>query len=577
MNATQPIILNEELRKSTGSHYTPTILADFVAKKIIREWYQSNNTTLSSVKILDPAVGDGELLYSMLDTFGKDVDVEVSGFDTNYEATELAQLRLCQDFPQTLIDLRHDDFLDFVLEKFGTGNNGDLFAQINTEPKFDIVIANPPYVRTQVLGAQKSQKLAKQFGLSGRVDLYHAFILGIAEVMEPGGILGIIVSNRFMTTKSGVGVRTNICDLFDILHIWDLGDTRLFEAAVLPAVLLLKRKDGHCNNSKSKFTSIYSTHETSPFQKCETVIDALDEDGLVGIGSGEIFVVQQGELDFGNSPREVWRISTEDSKKWLNTVAEHTYCEFGDVGKIRVGVKTTADKVFIRKDWEDVPNKQAPELLRPLTTHHVARRFRGLDTDRQILYPHCVIDGKRSAVNLDEYPNSKSYLEEHYALLESRKYVIEAGRNWYEVWVPQDPGAWKFPKIVFRDISEKPTFWMDQKGTVVNGDCYWLPCENIENMDMFWLALAIGNSTFIEEFYDRRFNNKLYAGRRRFITQYVEKFPLPSPTDNIGKKIIKVTKELYEMIPSKKTENVELELDALVWQAFGFLDKKIIG
>lgn len=40
----------------------------------------------------------------------------------------------------------------------------------------DIVIANPPYVRTQVLGTAKAKQLARDFNLTGRVDLYYPFL-----------------------------------------------------------------------------------------------------------------------------------------------------------------------------------------------------------------------------------------------------------------------------------------------------------------------------------------------------------------------------------------------------------------
>ena len=63
--------------------------------------------------------------------------------------------------------------------------------------QFDAVIANPPYVRTQVLGAATAQELARRFRLTGRVDLYHAFAKAIANVLKPGGILGLLTSNRF--------------------------------------------------------------------------------------------------------------------------------------------------------------------------------------------------------------------------------------------------------------------------------------------------------------------------------------------------------------------------------------------
>ena len=56
------------------------------------------------------------------------------------------------------------------------------------------------------------------------------------------GAAGVIVSNRFMSTRSGEAVRHALSDRFNVAHIWDFGDTKLFGAAVLPAVLLLAGK-----------------------------------------------------------------------------------------------------------------------------------------------------------------------------------------------------------------------------------------------------------------------------------------------------------------------------------------------
>ena len=75
------------------------------------------------------------------------------------------------------------------------------------------------------------------------------------------------------------------------------------------------------------------------------------------------------------------------------------------------------------------------------------------------------------AVDLSLYPRSAAYLESHRGTLEGRTYVTESGRKWFEIWVPQDPSAWDRPKLVFRDITHSPTFWVDLAGSVVNGDC----------------------------------------------------------------------------------------------------------
>jgi hypothetical protein len=350
-------------------------------------------------------------------------------------------------------------------------------------------------------------------------------------------------------------------------HAWDLGDTKLFGAAVLPAVLLVEGKNGHSQTAPA-FSTIYETTNQANDEASDP-IEALSKEGFIKIDDGRRFHVQHGKLHTNDTPDGVWRIATEAVDAWLAKVGSHTWGTFRDIGKIRVGVKTCADKVFIRKDWDDMTPEDCPELLKPLATHHIAHCFRPLVSDQkaQILYPHEVVHGRRCAVSLENYPRSQAYLEKNRATLEGRRYVIEAGREWYEIWVPQDPDAWDHPKLVFRDISEEPTFWIDLAGSVVNGDCYWLICENTDQADLLWLACAVGNSTFIEEYYDLRFNNKLYAGRRRFITQYVEKFPLPDPYSCLGQKIITMAKQVYECSPSPEAEQLEKELDALVWDA----------
>ena len=174
---------------------------------------------------------------------------------------------------------------------------------------------------------------------------------------------------------------------------------------------------------------------------------------------------------------------------------------FSDIGKIRVGIKTTADHVFIGNDWTG--DRADLELLQPLITHRdagqiVSRKNAGW----KVLYTHTIENGKKVAIDLEKYPKSKSYLETHYEQLSGRKYVQKAHRNWYEIWVPQNPASWKNRKIVFRDISEKPEFWLDESGAIVNGDCYWIDIDDSVFEETIYLALAVANSTFIEKYYD---------------------------------------------------------------------------
>jgi adenine-specific DNA-methyltransferase len=544
--------------KASGATYTPVMLAEFVARKIVERAAFAGKKTL---RVLDPAVGDGQLILSLLDAVKArtSAQIEVYGFDTDATALDTAARRIRAEHPAVVTSLVKRNFLDFALEQ--QPYKLSLFAAAPKE-RFDLIIANPPYVRTQIMGADQAQQLAQAFGLAGRVDLYQAFLLGMADVLHGDGVAGMIVSNRFMTIKGGAVLRTALSKRFSLQHIWDLGDTKLFSAAVLPVVIVAKGVSGDADPKSPSFSSIYEVRDAAELN-AKDPIEALEHSGVVEVGDGRKFSVKHGTLDQTGGASAVWRIATDQGDQWLETVRRHTWKEFGGIGRVRVGVKTCADSIFIRHDWESAFADDRPELLRPLITHHSAGRFRAISPKktRAILYPHEVLEGRRQAIDLDLHPHSKTYLEKHRATLEGRRYVIEGGRRWYEIWVPQDPSAWSPAKLVFRDISERPTFWIDLDGSVVNGDCYWLVLNKTESLDWLWLAVAVANSTFAEAFYDRCFNNKLYSGRRRFITQYVERFPLPDPTTRQSQEIVTIAKAIYDANHASMVEEMENRLD----------------
>jgi len=92
-------------------------------------------------------------------------------------------------------------------------------------------------------------------------------------------------------------------------------------------------------------------------------MSAALHEGIVAVDDGRRFEVRHGELDSRGPLQGVWRIATQAGDAWLATVQEHAWGTFRDIGKIQVGVKTCADRVFIRDDWQGLPPRMQPELL----------------------------------------------------------------------------------------------------------------------------------------------------------------------------------------------------------------------
>src|SRR5690349_10196890 len=93
--------------KAGGATYTPAALAGFVADQIV----EVAELSASPLRILDPAVGHGELLHSLLTRLPPGVDVEVFGFETDAAALAVARQRLSASHPTATLRLSTGSFL----------------------------------------------------------------------------------------------------------------------------------------------------------------------------------------------------------------------------------------------------------------------------------------------------------------------------------------------------------------------------------------------------------------------------------------------------------------------------------
>ena len=152
--------------KATGCHYTPEGLAAFLARRALAAC-----ASAGPLSVLDPSCGDGNLLVAVAEEAGaaRAGQISLVGLEQDALAVASAQIRLSR-LRHVKSDVRHGDFLE--LAPHATDHQSELFASPRLLPHdFDLIIANPPYVRTQVLGAEEAQRLSVARGLSGRVDL----------------------------------------------------------------------------------------------------------------------------------------------------------------------------------------------------------------------------------------------------------------------------------------------------------------------------------------------------------------------------------------------------------------------
>jgi len=265
-------------------------------------------------------------------------------------------------------------------------------------------------------------------------------------------------------------------------------------------------------------------------------------------------------------------MTNSDENEWIEQINNNSTFRIGDKFKVRVGVKSCADNVFIKQSWDKESIIPEDKLFKKLISQENIQRWCFTsENDLKILYPHYSSDGKRLVIDLEDYPNARSYFEYHKEQLTGRKYLIEAGRKWFEMWVPQNPEFWALPKLVFPDISVDARFYYDKNDSVVNGNCYWIVAQTEQEKELLFLIQGVANSNLMAQYHDLCFNNKLYSGRRRYFSQYIEKYPIPDPRKQISIQIIETVKEMNELSALKQdVADLECELNNLVNKSFGF-------
>lgn len=545
-------------KKKDGATFTSDGLASFLVSRLF-EYINNKDERLA---VSDPACGNGALLLALSKVLAKNhINFVVFGSDKNESSVNATTELLNNTFPSISVNIETKDFIEKPVS--------NIF--VNKSKQIDIIIANPPYVRTQILGSEYAQKIAKLYNLSGRVDLYYPFLINMTENIKENGLLGVITSNRYLSTKSGAAIRTYLMQHYEILEIIDLGDTKLFDAAVLPAIFIGRKHTNSKYNHNTKYIKIYECSASEDAEFANDVFEVLKQakDGIYRIAD-KYYNLTVGKLKETSKHSDIWQLETVQNNDFISTIERNSNKTVSDIFKVRVGVKSCADEVFFLQNFTH--SKPEPVWFRPMISQENISKWKINNDLLQVIYPHYNNNGKKAVLDLSKYIEATKFFTEHEERLKSRKYLIKAKRNWYEYWVPQNATLWEKPKLVWADISVNPRFAIDKTGAIVNGNCYWICAETKEQEELLYLIMAVANSKLMEMYHDIRFNNKLYSGRRRYLSQYVEQYPIPDAKSKTSQDIIRKTKKLISTPQLSEREKIIEEIEKLVRLAFGFKD-----
>ena len=175
------------------------------------------------------------------DLFGAKRGFDVGGAERLIE--QRRELRAVRGLRRSLAREREVPWFDYRVH----------FADVFAVGGFDLVVGNPPWVRSQHLPAELRRRLAGRYrwwrasggGYANRPDLAVAFLERSLELAMPGGVVAMLVPVKIALAGYGAAARHAIAGGTTVVAAADLTRTShaSFDATVYPLALVLRKSD----------------------------------------------------------------------------------------------------------------------------------------------------------------------------------------------------------------------------------------------------------------------------------------------------------------------------------------------
>jgi len=370
------------------------------------------------------------------------------------------------------------------------------FAEVFADGGFDIQVANPPYVRQELIKHLKPT-LQKVYPAvyTGTSDLYCFFYARALQLLKSGGMLAFISSNKWFRAKYGDKLKKHIAETCHIHSITDFGDLPVFRSATAYPMIFIAQNDKSPSDSTT-FTQVKSLE--SPYPDISGIIREKGQN------------LQPTSINGSN-----WTLTDNSSANRLRKM-EEAGIPLGEYinTKIYTGLKTGYNRAF----WIQGSSKQkiiesdtkSGEIINQLIVGKDISKWKINYTDR------CLIT-TRVGTDIKRYPAIFNHLNQWKEQLEQRS---DQGDYWWELRKCAYYKAFEQPKIVFPDIALEPRFTLDMTNVYVDMTAFIIPVYDL-------YLLGVLNSSSVHHYF-LEIGAQVQGGYLRFKRQYVEKIPIPN-------------------------------------------------
>ncbi len=444
--------------KTTGSYYTPPILAEFLVKHIF-----SNHITDSfkQFKILEPSCGDGQFLEPFLkDDYLK--KIEKTRFDLiDINAEELSNARfIVENLKSSTITsvCSHQDFLDY-----------------KSNESYNLIIGNPPYINKKHLSKEQIAKCRticensiSDFGETK--NIWPAFLIQSIKMLASDGVLCFVLPSEILQVKYTQKIREYLLSEFQKVEIFAFNEL-IFSGIQQDVVVVLGVKKLPKLNSPT--VSFYQVNKLEDL-KIPDYIKKHTNIHRKKLDKWTNYILEDSELDL------IETLTNENSFKPLDE-----YCE-----KVEVGIVTAANDFFIVSD-STAKKYDLVEYCHPIVSKG------GMIKDRTTLSKRdlSLFRKGNQKINLVSFPKDKDQINEkatRYIKIGERlhlnqRYKMKRRFPWFQV-----PSIWSSEAFFIKRSHEYPRMVLNSAKTYLTDSFYRIVTK--KDIDSKSLVFSFYNS-----------------------------------------------------------------------------------
>lgn len=113
---------------------------------------------------------------------------------------------------------------------------------------FDIIIANPPYIKEGRMSKTFFEPYKDSPYYKGKMDIWYLFACNGLDLLNPNGVLCFIATNNWTTSFGASKLRDKVIKETRICNIVDFGAVMMFESASIQTMIMMFQKDKNTDN-----------------------------------------------------------------------------------------------------------------------------------------------------------------------------------------------------------------------------------------------------------------------------------------------------------------------------------------